>query len=220
VNGKDFWMGKASARIVNTTIVKCGVRDQMAFIVSKNSWLFEEQTICTDTTLIQCGVIEGGRFIDYKITIFAKDADVIFGDTKEGAMAIRTHPALRLQGAVATGSSINSEGITGVEVWGKAAKWIDYWGTIEGKIVGIAVFDHPKNPRHPTTWHARDYGLIAANPFAKKHFKAGEGPLTIAHGQSVTFAYRFFFHQGNPETATIAKHYEAWTSAYQYERED
>jgi len=33
-----------------------------------------------------------------------------------------------------------------------------------GKTVGIAVFDHPSNPRHPTTWHVRDYGLFAANP--------------------------------------------------------
>jgi len=47
----------------------------------------------------------------------------------------------------------------------KHADWCDYYGSIGGKTVGIAMFDHPSNPRHPTTWHVRDYGLFAANPF-------------------------------------------------------
>jgi len=129
-------------------------------------------------------------------------------------MSIRTHPALRLQGKVAKGSAINSGGVKGKAVWGKAAKWVNYWGPVDGKTVGIAIFDHPDNPRHPTTWHARDYGLIAANPFGKKYFKAGEGALTLEKGKTVTFFYRFFFHEGSNEKIDIPAHYEKWSKTH------
>ena len=74
---------------------------------------------------------------------------------------IRTHPALRLRGSVAKGKAVNSGGISGKSVWGKRAEWVDYWGKIGKQTVGVAIFDHPSNPRHPTWWHARDYGLVA-----------------------------------------------------------
>ena len=80
--------------------------------------------------------------------------------------------------------------------------------------MGIAIFDHPDNPRHPTTWHARDYGLIAANPFGKKYFKAGEGALTLEKGKTVTFFYRFFFHEGSNEKIDIPAHYETWSKTH------
>ena len=91
-------------------------------------------------------------------------------------MGIRTNPMLRLQtdekrgNHTAKGQSINSEGVQGREMWGKRAKWVDYWAPISGNTVGIAIFDHPSNPRHPTWWHARHYGLVAANPFGVHDF--------------------------------------------------
>ena len=57
-------------------------------------------------------------------------------------------------------------------IWGKRADWVDYYGNVAGEIVGIAIFDHPKNLRHPTYWHARSYGLLAANPFGLREFTA------------------------------------------------
>jgi len=210
INGADFWSGHKGARIRGDKIVEAKVDCQEAVIVSNSSWLQNDKTVCTDTTEICLGTTEGGRYIDYKITIHASHGDITFVETKEGSMAIRTHPALRLKGSVAKGSAINSEGVTGKAVWGKIAKWVDYWGPIDGKTVGIAIFDHPSNPRHPTTWHARDYGLIAANPFGKKYFKVGQGSLDLAKGKSITFKYRFYFHKGSHKDANIAKHYEAW----------
>ena len=213
VSGHDFWHGKAGERIRNDEIVNAEMDGDQALIVSRNSWVNGSKRICSDTTEIRCGQTEGGRFIDYKISIHASDGDIRFEDTKEGSMAIRTHPALRLVGDVARGSAINSDGVTGKAIWGKPAKWVNYWGPIGDKTVGIAIFDHPKNPRHPTTWHARDYGLVTANPFAKQHFKAGDGPLNIKNGETVTFAYRFFFHEGSHEDICIPGHYETWGNA-------
>ena len=37
----------------------------------------------------------------------------------------------------------------------------------------VTLMDHPSNLRHPTWWHARDYGFMAANPFGRAAFHAG-----------------------------------------------
>lgn len=142
------------------------------------------------------------------------------GDTKEGTFAIRTHPALRLVGDAragvtsVTGQATNSEGVVGAAVWGKRALWVDYWGQIDGREVGVAIFDHPSNLRHPTWWHARDYGLVAANPFGIAEFEgkpAGAGDVVIEPGESLRFAHRFVFHAGNADQANVAALYAAWT---------
>ena len=96
---------------------------------------------------------------------------------------------------------------------GQPANWVDYWAKIDSHTVGVAIFDHPKNPRHPTRWHARDYGLIAANPFGLHHFAdqpEGTGDMTIPAGQSVTFRYRFLFHDGDPVQADIPARYRQY----------
>ena len=213
VNGIDFWHGKGGAHIRNESIISADTEGDQARIVARNSWVKDDEVILTDTTEIRAGETDGGRYIDYTISLHASKRDITFMDSKEGSMSIRTHPALRLQGKVAKGQAINSEGVAGKAVWGKSAKWVDYWGPIEGKQVGIAIFDDPENPRHPTTWHARDYGLIAINPYGSKYFKAGEGAMTIKKGDTATFAYRFYFHEGPHKEADIPARYEEWHGA-------
>ena len=117
---------------------------------------------------------------------------------------------MQLGGKVGKGHIINSEGVTGNDTWSKRADWVDYYGPVKGEIVGVAIFDHPDNPRHPTWWHVRDYGLFAANPFGIHDFEkkpAGAGDLVIPAGQSVTFKYRFFFHKGDEKQGKVAEHY-------------
>ena len=95
-------------------------------------------------------------------------APVVFGDTKEGTFAIRVRPELQPKELEAKpgvkGRLVNSEGLVDGAAWGKRARWVDYSGAVEGAMVGIVMFDHPANLRHPTWWHARDYGLCGANP--------------------------------------------------------
>ena len=82
---------------------------------------------------------------------------------------------------------------------------------MDEKVVGVAIFDHPSNPRHPTWWHARDYGLVAANPFGIHDFEkkpGGTGDLKIPAGEQRTWKYRFIFHEGGPEKAKVAELYE------------
>jgi hypothetical protein len=76
--------------------------------------------------------------------------------------------------------------------------------------VGIAVFDHPRNLRAPTYWHARAYGLLAANPFGVKQFtgdRRQNGRYAIPAGEALVFRYRVFIHHGNPSQAQVAEAY-------------
>ncbi|HKG70017.1 MAG TPA: DUF6807 family protein, partial [Segetibacter sp.] len=58
--------------------------------------------------------------------------------------------------------------------------------------------DHPKNPNYPTFWHARGYGLFAANPLGEKVFTNGksEKNLTLKKGESVSFRFRILIDNG------------------------
>lgn len=147
------------------------------------------------------------RIIDCEFVIRANHGALKIGDTKEGTFAIRVAPELDAP----TGHMVNSEGGEGEpQIWGKRANWVDYDGVIDGQTLGIAIFDSPQSFRHPTYWHARGYGLFAANPFGIKEFThdpAQDGSYTIPAGRSVMFRYRVLIHNGTYKEAHVAEKY-------------
>jgi hypothetical protein len=132
---------------------------------------------------------EDARIVDCEFMIHAGEGIVEMGDTKEGTFAIRVAKALDSP----PGHMVNSAGATGEKgIWGKRADWVDYYGNVAGEDVGIAVFDHPDNFRHPTYWHARAYGLMAANPFGIREFthdRREDGSYSIPAGGSLVLRY-------------------------------
>lgn len=146
------------------------------------------------------------RTIDFDITLTAK-RPVHFADTKEGFFAIRLSDSMtEKNGGVMT----NSEGAhTEKDVWGKRATWVDYDGMVDGRKVGVAIFDHPKNFNHPTRWHSRAYGLFAANPFGSKEFdpKGPKGGHDMKAGEALRFRYRVVIHSGDMTKKDIEKDY-------------
>ncbi|HYL75648.1 MAG TPA: PmoA family protein [Bryobacteraceae bacterium] len=150
------------------------------------------------------------RTIDFDITLTASDK-VVFGDTKEGAFAIRLADALTEKKG--TGKMVNAEGNVGMkDVWGKRSNWVDYSGAIDGEKLGVAMFDHPANPGHPVRWHARDYGLFALNPWGQHAFdpKVEESHMTLAPGGSLHYRWRVLIHAGDTESAHIADLYQKY----------
>jgi hypothetical protein len=135
---------------------------------------------------------------------------------KDGVFAIRTHTDLRLNPSPkhgvhkVFGHAINSGGDQAKAVWGKRADWVHYFGTVEDKPAGIAFLSHPSNPskgNEKAWWHARDYGLISANPFAPEKIQ-GDGGRTIPKGQSLGFRYQIIFHSyDNHEAAKIEERF-------------
>jgi methane monooxygenase PmoA-like len=146
------------------------------------------------------------RSIDFRITLTAAQ-DVVLGDTKEGAFAIRlAEPFTERKG----GRMVDADGRAGMKnVWGKRSNWVDYVADLDGERIGVAMFDHPNNPRHPTYWHARDYGLFALNPFGRSAFdeKAEESKWKLAKGEKITFQWRVLVHPGDADVAALYEQY-------------
>jgi len=218
VNGVDLWHSKGKA-VKNVTSIITQPAPHHASIAATDIWLKKNNTAMADVATAYGFAIlqDGSRVIDYQTNIEPADGvgQLLFADTKEGTMAIRLAPQLRLKGEVAAGKAINSNGDKDGKVWGKRAKWVAYWGVIDGETCGVAIFDHPTNLRHPTWWHARDYGLVAANPFGISDFergkhKRGDGDYTVKQGETLKLHYRFVFFAGTAEQADIAGKYDQW----------
>ena len=159
------------------------------------------------------------RIIDRITTLTAGEENVQMPDTKEGMFGIRVARQLELpdkgtvvlyntDGSVTrtkdtlnigiTGNYMSSEGITGLEVWGTRARWMNLYGKIDDENISITICDHPGNPNYPTYWHARGYGLFAANPLGAKDFTKGDETFnfSIPANQSATFRYRVIINSG------------------------
>lgn len=227
VNGHDFWRelpDNSTGRIEHQAILSThsGATGELQV---RNQWIAAtNEIICSDTTRYRFERVAGGYFLDCEVTLQATHGEVVLGDTEEGALGVRINEGIRLMVGKGkdrkrgTGKIVNANGDTDRSAWGQRAPWCDYSGTIDGKRIGIAIFDHPKNPSHPTWWHVRDYGLFAANPFGKHDFEKlkdqpNAGDITIPAGGELTLRYRIFFHHGDEKSAAVAQHYADYAAA-------
>lgn len=149
------------------------------------------------------------RTMDVKIRLAATEGDVHLGDTKEGGI-LSVRVATSMDGDKG-GMIVNSRGgKTEAETWGKPAEWVDYYGPVQGKTVGVTIMDHPSSFRYPSRWHVRNYGLFTANPFALKYYDPNcgcKGDHTIKNGDDMLFRYRVYIHQGDTEEGSVAERY-------------
>jgi hypothetical protein len=160
------------------------------------------------------------RTIERITTLTALEQDVSFKDNKEGMIGIRLareleHPSDKAErftdakGRETSVRQLNNEGVSGKykssegkegdDVWGTRGEWVNLNGTIGGKPVSLVILDHPENVGYPTYWHARGYGLFAANPLGQEAMSNGKEVLDfkLPAGNSVTFRYRVLIHSGD-----------------------
>jgi hypothetical protein len=231
VNGYNYWAiqnvptapSKADAtmgRIVlkNVASVKSGKESGTVDVAL--TWLKPDgKPLLTETRRMTFYAHPELRIIDFDFDFTAIDK-VVFRDTKEGTFAMRMATALeepaakaKPDGAMRTGKLLNAQGGEGeANVWGKRSEWVDYSGVLDGEKVGVVMMDHPGNPRHPTYWHSRGYGLHSINPFGLHDFlndPKQDGSLTVAPGSHVRFRYRVVVHPG-VSPARIAELYKQY----------
>jgi hypothetical protein len=201
VNGWDFWANEPNQK---------GVGKGRGEILTKNVWVSgstatleadwvdgNRQPLLRERRIMTFSGGPNQRIIDFDATLTAL-TDAKFGDTKEGTFAIRLVDELTEKKG--SGKLRSAEGAEGMNaIWGTASPWVDYSGTLNGEVVGVTIYDHPENPRYPTRWHARDYGLFAANIFGLHDFlrdKTKDGSLALTTGKSAQFRYRVVIHNG------------------------
>jgi len=222
INGYDFW-GEAEfarwshhsastfGRTVFRTLDELHSGDDSADLRAEFDLVTSERKkIAEETQAYTFSGDEHVRIIDCKFTIHANHGPLRMGDTKEGTFAVRVVKAL----APPAGHMINSDGATGEkEIWGRRADWVDYYGNVAGESVGVAILDHPENLRHPTFWHARQYGLLAANPFGLREFlrdRHRDGSYVIPADGSLILRYRVLIHHGDFHEADVAGAYRRY----------
>lgn len=214
VNGHDFWAW--TTKESDPKIEHKGTRElkDNAFTVDL-AWTAAGKTHLTEErTYTFTKIDDKTTEIDVLSKLTAADGDATFGDTKEGMFAIRVDRTLRQKGESAKGHISDSEGRKDADVWGKKSDWVAFDGPDEkGEPAVIAMFDHPSNLRHPTWWHARDYGLLAANPFGIHDFENKKdkhsGDHVLKKGESLVFRYGVVLHHGSLESAKLG---ERWAS--------
>jgi hypothetical protein len=194
----------------------------------ETAWMTpDDKQLLKETTRF---VFRGGansRSIERITTLTALDQQVVFKDSKEGFLGMRMTRALEqpadkpevftdasgkatpvpvLDNTGVTGKYLSSEGKEGDAVWSTRAKWTLLGGEIDGKPVTVAILDHPSNVGYPTHWHARGYGLFAANPLGDSQFtKTKPFDYTLPAGKSVTFKYRVLVLDGKATPEQIER---------------
>jgi Family of unknown function (DUF6807)/3-keto-disaccharide hydrolase len=244
VNGLDFWNNSddipadrapkmGTIRHKRIVDVKSGDRGELAV---EMDWLQPDGTpLLREQTRFMFSGTGAARTIDRITTLTALDKRVVFTDNKEGTFGMRVTRALEqpadkpevftdasgkatkvavLDNKGVTGEYTSSEGLKGDAVWGTRGRWCMLTGKIDAEPVTIAILDHPSNPNAPTYWHARGYGLFAANPLGRKVFKSDQPELTLTlePGKSVTYRFRVAIRNDATSAEAIEREFRAFAA--------
>jgi hypothetical protein len=215
VKGVDFWSeGKGHGTIACVAVA--GVSDEggVARVPTDNEWRAPDGTkILDERRTITVRNLGDARLIVFEIDLYASICPITFGDTKEGSMGVRVNDLFRLTGPKSDGFVTSSDGVSAkapnkenLPMWGKRADWHDYSGSVDGKLVGVAMFDHPKN-QYRAAWHTRAYGLLSANPFGRASFpgtKDEKELVKLAKGDHLKLKYGILVHAGDAKAAKVA----------------
>ncbi len=236
VNGLDFWNNSYAIPPEKKSLYGWIKTDSILEISSGRAgklayhanWVNQQnQVLLEETTKYVFAGRGEERTID-RITELKADEDILFADAKDGLLGIRLAHELQIpsktdqqftdnkgnitvvkRDSVACGNYLTSEGKQGDSAWSTRGIWCKVYGKIDDDSVSITIFDHSGNPGYPTFWHARGYGLFAANPLGEKIFSGGKYSLNLKlkKGDSVLFRYRIYVQNGKTTpTAALLDH--------------
>jgi hypothetical protein len=227
VNGLDFWNNsyaietekKKNYGWIRTQKILRTKSGKDAGITYIANWTDQQKKVLLEeTTDLNFSAFGNVRVIE-RITKLTAKEDVSFKDVKDGMLGLRVAHELELpiienkkytdasgiityvkanKDSTVTGNYLTSEGKQGDAAWGTRGNWCMLYGNLGADSISIVMIDHPLNPGYPTYWHARNYGLFAANPLGQKIFSNGKTELNfkLANGQSVIFRYKIIIAAG------------------------
>jgi hypothetical protein len=232
VNGLDFWNNSFAIPAEKKPLYGWIRTDKILEISGGKTgrltyhanWTNQKKDVLLEeTTQFEFSGNDHVRMID-RITTLKANTDVLFEDAKDGLLGLRVAHELQIPSTevkkftddkgnvtevkadtdkIANGNYLTSEGKQGNDAWSTRARWCKMYAKMGNDSISISILDHPKNPNYPTFWHARGYGLFAANPLGEKIFTNGKSAknLKLKKGESIRFVYRIIITDG---THTIA----------------
>ena len=146
------------------------------------------------------------RLIDVELEFTPTGREpVALGQTNFGFLAVRVAQSMTVFDG--GGEIVNSRGDRNErEAHEKQADWIDQSGPVSAeRWGGIAIFDHPDNPRHPTYWHCRNDGWAGAAFSLKEGHKVEiDDPLRLK--------YRLCLHRHDAVRGNVAQRYAEYAA--------
>jgi hypothetical protein len=212
VNDVNFWEQPAKGadptgfgKIVHQRIVSLNTTTDSASLASENAWidwqgithLIEHRKITvhapsTDTMQISVG-----------LTLRPNEREVVL-DLRRGEPGADgryySGMAIRFDNIITPGNLLDADGRTEpMDIFGKQSRWCSFTSKhpADNETYGVAIIDHPDNPRYPTTWWVRNrenYCLIHPSPVYYE-------PFHLAHDESLTLQYRVVLYHGQPDAA-------------------
>jgi methane monooxygenase PmoA-like len=238
-NNSDEIKGERVAHmgtIVHRRIVEAKGGSDRGDLTVEADWLKPDgQPLLKEQTHFVFQGTPDSRTIDRTTTLTALGEKVVFKDNKEAFFGMRVARELELpynkaevlvgddgkptpkpvmDNTGVSGMYTSSEGKTGDAVWGTRGRWMMLTGIVQNDPVTIAILDNPSNPNFPTFWHARGYGLFAANPLGEKVLPEGKKDfdLTLEPGKSVRFHYRVLILEGKAKPEDVEKQYQQFAA--------
>ena len=195
LGGADNWRNRARVEHERFVEEPAGGSGRGTFAVANRYLGGDGATICREICRYRILVRPSGYLLIAASEFASDSGDFTFGDQEEMGFGVRVATPLSVKKGGRLRNSDNLEGER--EVWGKTALWCDYSGTIDGRHVGITLMPDPKNFRR-SWFHARDTGLLVANPFGNEAFTKGEkSRVVVRRGETFRLGFGALFH-GSP----------------------
>lgn len=209
VGGLSFWDDRGPGRIVHRRVLRLDDGDDAASVSVENAWVVEDVVFLLERRRMTVRPVEGRDWlllIDLELS--APGSARTLGKTPFGLVGVRMAKTIGVHDG--GGLIRNSEGKAGEKgengVFWKPARWVDYSGPIApGANEGIALFDHPRNPNHPSVFHVRDDGWMGAS-------LTFHGPRTIEPGAPLRLRYGLYVHSGVPAAGAIDARWKAFAA--------
>lgn len=117
---------------------------------------------------------------------------------------------LRLPRSLNGGRITLSTGDTGPDVMGRRGEWLHFSGKQDGTAnpCGVAMFDHPTNPRFPTHFFVRNTPFGIINPAF-----CWDEEFLLEEGESLSLQYGVWLHSGDVEKEEVQRAYDDWANS-------
>ena len=214
IDGVNYWDPELPAGQTEVVDVKTRPgRDYSAQIEMRLSYHPPQKpTVLTEkrTLTVSAPDENGCYYIDWLSIFTAGENDVLLGRTpipgEQNGKSYGGYAGLSLRMAEHTKDwqFLGSEGTLEPESRGSKARWVDFSGNIaDGGFAGVTIFDHPDNPRHPSSWW-----LSGSMPYFGPAVLFHK-PYTLAAGETLTLRYRILIHTGRADKDMLENQWKA-----------
>lgn len=206
LNGVDYWHMRGQT--IHDSYIKKPTDGKIGYFSTRSYYLAADKKtrVAREDATYTFRNTPYGILITLQATITGETDAAVFGSKEEGGLAVRMSKDLTVDSGAEMTDDQGRSG--GKQIWSKTAKWVDYAGKKENRWVGITLFANPASFRQ-CWWHARDYGLLAANPLGP--LNDPKQKVILKKGESFNVHYGVMIHsdaaKGKYSPAAAYKHY-------------